>query len=428
MRADRTPTIVVFDYNWGGHIPAYHRLIVESVLRAGWNAISLSGGSGEVRAHVDRVLPSARGRLFAPFCPRLGQSPARNTKLAFLRWIPGGFAVWSRIRRNPTLRTRHALDRWDACRAALADIRARLGDHVLLFLPYLDDMLEPTLSSCVVDVPVPWAGLHVSASDLRDRGLRLEMEQRLRMLSHPRCRGLAVLDEAAVNPLRSLAPHVAIATLPDTADDSLAEPSSTLARELERRAAGRKIVGLFGHLSEPKNLSLFLGLATAARNRDIFFVLAGQFEPLSVAPAVRRRLTAAAVGKWENVWALPNRIPAESEFNRLLARVDAAFAVYRDFTRSSNILTKAALFRRPIVVAAGYCMADRVAAYGLGLVVDQDDAAGCESALRRLLDHGAPGADYDGYARDFSSAAFQTALVEFLVTCQGGSARTRLEL
>jgi hypothetical protein len=247
------------------------------------------------------------------------------------------------------------------------------------------------------------------------------MERRLRLLFHRQCRGVAVLDESCVAELRSIAPHLVFTTLPDVADDSLPASGSGLSDELERRAGGRKIVGLLGHLSEAKNLSLFLDLATAPRNRDLFFLLAGQYEPLSVSPAVRTRLAAAASGSWQNVWALPNRIAAESEFNMLLRRVDVLFAVYRDFTRSSNILSKAALLRRPIVVASGYCMAERVELYRLGLVASPDDPAECESALRQLLRVGGLGADYEAYARDFSLSAFETRLVGFLGACEGAS-------
>jgi hypothetical protein len=70
-------------------------------------------------------------------------------------------------------------------------------------------------------------------------------------------------------------------------------------------------------------------------------------------------------------------------------------------------------------------MADRVTAYRLGLTADQDSVAECESAVRRLLAEGAPCAEYDRFARDFSVSAFQARLVEFLAACQGASLTPR---
>ena len=103
-------------------------------------------------------------------------------------------------------------------------------------------------------------------------------------------------------------------------------------------------------------------------------------------------------------------------------RVDVVFAVYPNFTRSSGMLSKAALYRRPILVASGYCMAERVAAYRLGMSADQDSVAECETALRQLLSRGTPDADYDGFAKDFSFPAFESRLVDFLATCLAGTA------
>jgi hypothetical protein len=104
------------------------------------------------------------------------------------------------------------------------------------------------------------------------------------------------------------------------------------------------------------------------------------------------------------------------------------FAVYRSFTRSSAILTKAGVFRRPIIVASGFCMADRVEAYRLGLTVSHDDVAECDSAIRRLLASGHPGADYEAFANDFSVAAFQEGLMGIFSSCLSGLDRTEGEL
>lgn len=417
MDKDDPRTLVVFDYNWGGHIPSYHRLIVESSLRAGWRVVSLSGGSGEVRCHVEQFIPEASHRLLTPSCPELGRAPARKTTLSFLRWLPGGFTLWSMIRRHPRLRAKHAAARWEACRRALAGAKEYLAGPAMLFFPYLDDMVEPELAPEAADLGLPWAGLHVSVSDLRDPTRRAGMEQRMRFLAHRSCRGLAVLDEVAAQAVRQLYPRQIVATLPDVADATLGDPGSPLTKELQRRATGRRIVGLLGHLSEAKNLALFLDIATAPQNRDIFFFLAGQYEPLSLPPALRQRIQTAAAGQWENVWALTDRIASEAEFNRMLESSDVVFAVYRNFTRSSNILTKAALYRRPILVAANYCMAERVATYGLGLAIPEDSLAAGEMGLRQLLTEGAPDADYAVFAHDFSIDKFRNRLAEFLTHC-----------
>jgi UDP:flavonoid glycosyltransferase YjiC (YdhE family) len=61
------------------------------------------------------------------------------------------------------------------------------------------------------------------------------------------------------------------------------------------------------------------------------------------------------------------------------------FAGYRDFPNSSNALTKAAVFERPIVVSDGYLMAERVRMFGLGEVIPEGNAEALVAALRRML-------------------------------------------
>jgi hypothetical protein len=271
---------------------------------------------------------------------------------------------------------------------------------------------------------VPWSGLFMSGSDLRAPVLRRSAERRVALLAASGCRGVALLDAFATGRIRLISPSLAVETLPDIADTTIEATNSALLDEVRSRAAGRKIVGLMGHLSEAKNLPIFLEIATSVRNRDIFFVLAGQFEALSVHPAVRRRLALAVSGAWENVWARTGRIPSEGQFNALFNGSDAIFAVYRDFTRSSNILAKAALFRRPILVASGYCMADRVASYRLGLAVNQNDSADCEAGIRHLLAKGTSDARYADFVEDNSLEKFRSRLAGFLSKCIEDSAQS----
>jgi hypothetical protein len=412
MNASPQGTVVVFDYNWSGHIPAYHRLIVESLLEMGWRVVSLSGRPDEVQQHIVRHAPGAQSRLLAPHCPALGRPPARQNRLGFLSRLPGGHALWSRIRTNPALRRRHALARWATCRAELA-LLPEVWEPQLVLFPYLDDMFEPALSPAQLDFERPWMGLHVSASDLREPRLASEMNARLRLLQHPHNRGLFVLDRVAEEQVQSMMPARVVRTLPDMADQAVAEADCPLARQVRQRARGRKIISLLGHLSIAKNIEQFLDLGDDPANQDLFFLLAGQFEPLGVPPRLRRRIQAAAEDRGQNVWAIPERIPSEEVFNRLLQDSDLLFAVYRSFTRSSNILSKAALFCRPVVVAEGYCMAERTAAYNLGLAVPENNPAATIAAIRRLLDTPNQG-DYARFMQDFSRAEFARRLDQAL--------------
>ena len=64
---------------------------------------------------------------------------------------------------------------------------------------------------------------------------------------------------------------------------------------------------------------------------------------------------------------------------------EVLFAAYHDFPHSSNILTKAAIFQKPVIVSDGYLMAERVRRYRLGEVIQQKNPELCAAALRRIL-------------------------------------------
>jgi hypothetical protein len=79
------------------------------------------------------------------------------------------------------------------------------------------------------------------------------------------------------------------------------------------------------------------------------------------------------------------RIPDESQFNAVVSSCDVLFAVYQGFPHSSNILTKAAIFKKPVLVSNSFCMGERVRKFKLGLTVDEGKVLECNEALRRLL-------------------------------------------
>jgi glycosyltransferase involved in cell wall biosynthesis len=414
--SDERSGVVVFDFNWSGHIPAYHRFCVEAACRSVLRpVVSLSGQPAEIRDSVIREWPAAEHILQAPVCPELGRPPARDSYLRFLHRIPGGFQLWSRIRVHPRLRARHALRRWQACGSVLR--RLPTPPPALVFFPYLDDMLEPSLRVEDIERALgghPWAGILMEASDLRSRTLKRRITDRLHLLRAPTCMGVGVLDEAILPILSDALCGRTVTFIPDIAEASMPNVTPARVAEVRGRARNRKVVGLIGHLTEVKNLGLFLEIATDPAQKDLFFLIAGQFEPLGVNPRTRGLLEQAAAGRWDNIVALPGRIGSEADFNALVASTDVLFAVYRDFTRSSNMLSKAAQSGRPVLVADGYCMAERVRSYGLGASVAGSDPAVHAAALRALLAAPPSRVGFERYAQDFSREQFQKQLIALM--------------
>jgi hypothetical protein len=58
-------------------------------------------------------------------------------------------------------------------------------------------------------------------------------------------------------------------------------------------------------------------------------------------------------------------------FDSILQLSDISFAHYREFRKSSGIMTKSAQYRKPIVVSEKYLMGERVRKYELGYALPE---------------------------------------------------------
>ena len=103
------------------------------------------------------------------------------------------------------------------------------------------------------------------------------------------------------------------------------------------------------------------------------------------------------------------------QFNALVELCDVIFSVYEDFYFSSNMLAKAAYFKKLVIVNKGFCMDERVKQFQLGLSVESGDIKGCYEALHNFLNgHIDLHTDFTGYLDIHSAtrlrAAFKTIL------------------
>ena len=131
-----------------------------------------------------------------------------------------------------------------------------------------------------------------------------------------------------------------------------------------------------------------------------------------VAALDQMRATAPA-----NVYVLPDYVPDERAFNAIIKACDVVFAVYLDFARSSNMLSKAATFEKPILVADDHLMGARVRSYRIGLAVPPHDSAAVHAGLLALEDIADIKDNFRRYRDDFSEASMQASLSSFIVAC-----------
>lgn len=283
----------------------------------------------------------------------------------------------------------------------------------LVYFPCLDDML-PTLAPLFLFdwlLPYSWSGLLVQSALPSYKPWMPDVRSFLRSRH---CQGIGVLNEYSIDALKPFQPS--IQRLPDFAD--LSEPSEradlpdpsegfVLNQVLDEEVKGRKVIALLGSIDTRKGISLLLSVIPFLPEEEYYFLIAGK----SSLGMTQEQLLYDFEETRTNCLFDFERIPDESSFNGLLAASDVIFAAYRNFTGSSNLLTKAAAFGKPVIVSQGGCMGKRVAEYGMGAVIPEDDANACRQAIIDLCRQGAPNPQsFAKYAAEHSLSKLKDSL------------------
>lgn len=253
----------------------------------------------------------------------------------------------------------------------------------LVFFACLDDML-PTLTPVWLLnklVPYQWSGLLVQSAL---GSYKTAFPDIRRALRSPYCVAVGVLNEYSVESLLPFQKQILL--FPDFADLSAPCVNYELLHLIRARGAGKKIVSLLGSIHPRKGIDLFLKSSTLLDQDTYLFLMAGN---PSLSAQQIEELRAFESSHPNCIFAL-EKIPSEACFNALVLVSDVVFAAYSCFSGSSNMLTKAAAFGKPIVVSRGFCMGKRVEKYRLGAVVDQHDDVACAVAISRLCQETTP--------------------------------------
>ncbi len=253
-------------------------------------------------------------------------------------------------------------------------------------------------------MPCPWSAFTYDSSCVREK--QVELKQQFHFLTAKQCKAFGVTDEKMVEPMQKAFPKIRIQFLPDATPEETSP--SPLTEQILDFSKGRKIVGLLGMLHKRKGL---LDAIKLARTRtDLFFVFAGAYDLDKMSEEERVFTMSFFDDPPENCFVHLERIETEAEFNALIQQVNLIFAVYPDFTNSSGLLTKAGLFGKPVLVAAGdTCMADRVQKYNLGLTTPAGDIPAMSGAIDHLLDKKFA-AEISNFYNDFSSKKLYVTL------------------
>ncbi len=315
------------------------------------------------------------------------------------------------------------LAHWFALRSRMRSVVRQKRRHVdLVFLAWLDSYLFRFPARLVLErvFPNSWTGLYFHTP------FRVRASMRgWRRIAHPlfalrarNCSAVGVLDEGIADVLSEAAFRKPVVVLPDVAGPATPDSEAALmAEQVRKRARGRSIVALLGGLARRKGTVLFAELVQAADPDQWFFVLAGRLEPQTYSRRERQYLGALLEENRENLWSYMARVPSDGAFDALVSVADILFAAYEDFGGSSNLLTKAAHFSKPVLVSDGYCMADRVRRFGLGRVLAKRTVGECLAALSSIKDASEFAQGFRLYREEHSLASLDARLRVLLEAC-----------
>jgi hypothetical protein len=367
--------IALVDWDWSGHHPMYFNHLVLALEDLGINVLALCPQPEAAARTAAQTRP-----VFSAGQPARGQTSFQKIQLPTQRF--------GRFRHSRLVGTLWAVRRFKSIEHQI-QAASQASDEPVTAIFYAciynwdfdwAHLAQPWLR-------LPWTGLYINAPSYRMPGRVHPRTNRVprpeKMFSGPLCRGIGILDEGIVDQATASIGKPVIA-FPDATDERLAESpeDQALGERLKAFAAGRPVVGLFGHLHESKGVATFLETVGMISPSEVCFALAGEVfgnQPNGMADQIK-----FAAAQHPHLWHDLHQIDGDPRFNHLLATCDVICAAYWDFPHSSGLQTKAAVFQRPLIVSDGYLMAERTRRYHLGEVIPQKDPRALRDAILKL--------------------------------------------
>ena len=230
-------------------------------------------------------------------------------------------------------------------------------------------------------------------------------------------RGTFFLDETWRDAYQAKFTEKYFEYLPDITDTRLPKTPSALLQQILAFSQGRKIVFMGGSIGKQKNLTRWHQAIAASDREQWCFVQVGRINRNNLTEDDEKSLQRLATQPLANLFVHDGYLEDEGIFNEIISHSSVIFAVYRDFNRSSNMLSKAAHFEKPILVSTQGVMGERVQRYKIGLCVNPDMAQEIVSGLSALEQIPNLQENFRLYRDDFSLAVVQAKLVHLIDHC-----------
>ena len=401
------PSILLYNPISGhGHLDSWNAMFVSILLDAGWRVNALTPDPQDL---IRRLKSKNQA-----FLERLHILDWNVLRPSFTQRILG------RLQRLIGIQTNHQdytkdldprfLDPLEFARRINASIKQCKWQPSLVFNMYMD--MYPSEGTRWLRFEslnkLPWAGIRFVPTP----------EHAEIYYKQSAFKGMCFLDDSVCEQAQQAMPQKVFGYLPDITENALPLTESALVREIKDKARGRKIVFMGGTIGGNKNLASWYQLINQADAREFYFVQIGEMfeDTLTTEDAFELALIKKQCP--ENLYIKLEYLPDEAMFNEVIRSSDIIFAVYRNFKISSNMPGKAAAFNKPILVAEGYLMGDRVSKYGIGLTVPENDVGAMMGAITTLANTSeSMTRQFEAYRSDFSIQALSERFTDFLKKC-----------
>lgn len=223
-------------------------------------------------------------------------------------------------------------------------------------------------------------------------------------------------DHPAYEDIRRLKGDGFIRILPDITDHRVASVVTDELDQIIFKANNRKVVLMAGSISSRKNIPYWLDLIRSSDPSRWYFVLVGQILKSEFSASEYAQLLSLGSDSSSNFCIVNGYISDESNLNKFFEICDVIFAVYKNFPNSSNMLSKAAVFKKPILVSKNSYMGSQVEKYHIGHAVSEVDHLDALGALELILQNEV-NYDFESYVSDNSPKKFNTEINALVSHC-----------
>ncbi|NER33272.1 MAG: glycosyltransferase family 4 protein [Oscillatoria sp. SIO1A7] len=382
----KAKTIAIIDTLWIGHHPTFFKNYTRALLELGYRVLAFCPDPEDLHqwatSHIgDRLDKESNNlwiyKLVRPreknFGLRLSYKLIRELEKNLIK-----LGIDSYFKNILSLET---MQYWRDASVALDRAVLELGEKPdLVFLAMLDNYLSKWISPSQISqiFPYQWSGLYLHPRHLRLANCQQSFPagswQPDNLLNSSLCQSVALLDEGVVEKLSQRIARKPIVVFPDITNEAEPDWEDYRVKELKEKAKGRKIIGLFGSLDKRKGILTLLSAAEQLKEKEYFFILAGKLWISNFSRQEQKFLKDTIESSPSNcLFYLDDFIPDGVKINGLLSACDILMLAYEKVLHSSNMLTKAAVLQKHVIVSEGYCMAERTKKYRLGLTIAEGD-------------------------------------------------------